>query len=164
MTRASQTDGLRQAEIGIILNVSSTAKRLKTIATSPSRDSRRAYTFFIAFLSLASEPALSLDACRSQTRFELSHSSNSCSLPPHSVGYNPEGCEKVAGGRSEAKTSGYQIMFFAPRRGARKTVAPLLGAVELLASFPVVFATLRPPATLFHASGVNAPLTNSCLH
>jgi hypothetical protein len=40
---------------------------------------------------------------------------------------NPKGWEKVAGGRSEAETSGKQLIRFAPRRGARGFLTMRLG-------------------------------------
>ena len=44
---------------------------------------------------------------------------------------NPKGCAKVAGGRSEAETSGIERFSHAPRRGARSR-APLRGCSKYL--------------------------------
>ena len=55
MIRATQTGGLGGQTHGSTLKDSSTANRLKTIAKTPNRDSRSAYTFLIGFPSLALE-------------------------------------------------------------------------------------------------------------
>ena len=77
---------------------------------------------------------------------------------------NPEGCQMVAGGRGEAATPGQ------PRRLSRHpggvpenraaSLAPLRGAGPQ-GRRSGGLASLRPPATLFHPSGMNGAPTAS---
>jgi hypothetical protein len=70
--------------------------------------------------------------------------------------YNPEGCQKVAGGRSEAKTSGRWLIDSHPEG----VPARALAEPERLAPFRVLTTIgsrsggLRPPATILQPSGL----------
>ncbi len=66
------------------------------------------------------------------------------------VGRATGGCEKVAGGRSEAKTSGHGLMIVCTLCTGASRLAPCQGAPSI---WPVT-GGLRPPATIFYASGV----------
>ena len=74
----------------------------------------------------------------------------------------PKGCQKIARGRSAAETPGWGHLVFTPWRGARSQrsrwpgLAPPQGADSLLL-LPGVSATLQPPATICHPSGVKTP-------
>jgi hypothetical protein len=65
------------------------------------------------------------------------------------MGLSLKGRQIVAGGRSVAQTTGQQSKIIPhPERVSEKTVAPLQGADRVGHPFPVVFAALRPPATV----------------
>ncbi len=67
------------------------------------------------------------------------------------------GCEKVAGGRSEAKTSGHGLMIVCTLCRGASRLAPCQGASCI---WPVT-GGLRPPATIFYASGVLNPFPDN---
>jgi len=73
-----------------------------------------------------------------------------CVHNPSLHGSNPEGCQTVAGGRSEAETSGRQAMEFASRRDART-----LDDSDA-ANGPIETTLRRRPAPLCHPSGVRS--------
>ena len=61
---------------------------------------------------------------------------------------SPKGWRKVAGGRSEAQTTGKENdECSAPRRGARGSFSHPFGVRPITRRVPVVYASLRPPAT-----------------
>ena len=67
---------------------------------------------------------------------------------------NPEGCERVAGGRSEAKTSGSGLIDLHPEEVpgfALEHLAPFQGAEDQLGSGS---GGLRPPATILQPLGL----------
>jgi hypothetical protein len=62
--------------------------------------------------------------------------------------FSLKGCQIVAGGRSLAKTTGHQTeMIPHPERVPEEAGTPP-GCGPTAHGFPVVFATLRPPATV----------------
>ena len=65
------------------------------------------------------------------------------------TGFSLKGWKIVAGGRSAAKTTGYKATEIEQPGGLQERIlAPRRGAVQLLVTLPVVFAALRPPATI----------------
>ena len=71
---------------------------------------------------------------------------------------NPKGCERVAGGRSEAKTTGRQATRPHPdgvpdKKGMQEILFVTSGCNSFLI-VPVVFASLQPPATICQPSGL----------
>jgi len=87
---------------------------------------------------------------------------------------NPKGCQKVAGGRSAAKTSGKpKAKCVAPRMGDRMLAQERILVHEALwhpsrvrlpiAHQPGVFASLQPPATFFQPFGLRSSARAPCL-
>ena len=82
------------------------------------------------------------------------------------MAFSLEGWQIVAGGRSEAKTTGSWLEVSSHPGGVQEPekshrsipeciLAPRRGA-ELFSRFPVVYAPLRPPATICQPSRLNS--------
>jgi hypothetical protein len=62
--------------------------------------------------------------------------------------FSLKGCQIVAGGRSVAKTTGKGVHMIGTLKGCHRFLTPFLGVEVFLHCCPVVYAMLRPPATI----------------